>query len=329
MKKIYLLFLGILFMPAYMFSQDIPILFSVTQSNYELLENPISVNNGEIWQPDDNYAVYFNFDFWINGQVYTALVVNAGIGLTFPGNGTKQVWIWGGEWGGWPFLFDRGTDVSESPIDYEIVGDPGSRILKIQWQNAGIRDNEGDDPDDYVNFQMWVCEGTDRIEIHYGSSQTSDLSFGYNDGPSVRFYGIEGNWGICVNGYADMPSWSWTLFEGPVGGCLLDGVPSENIIYNFFPNPEVSVDEITANKNADFKIIQNNRLDELEVQINDFNPGETYKLTIYNSIGMKLDDLNLHEKDTYLNIRGYEKGMYIFVLRNSTKTTTQKFILSF
>ncbi|MEJ2594274.1 MAG: hypothetical protein P8100_03915 [bacterium] len=182
--------------------------------------------------------------------MYNNLVVNAGIGITFPGTSNRSVWIWGSEWGGWPLLLDNGTDESLSPIDYEIVGEPGDQILKIQWINAGIREVDGDDdPDDYVNFQIWVCEGSNRIEIHYGASQTSDDSFGYNDGPGCRFWEIEDYWGLCLYGYPNLPSWDWVDMEGPYGGCLLDGVPDEGIVFNFYPNPTVSLHENILTEN--------------------------------------------------------------------------------
>ncbi|NOX86173.1 MAG: T9SS type A sorting domain-containing protein [Chlorobi bacterium] len=328
MKSIVLLFLCILLTPGFISAQDIPILFSVTQEDYEVLENPISVNNGDIWGPDDVYTLYFNFDFQINGHIYTALLVNAGIGLTFSGYNSPKLWIWASEWGGWPFLFDRGTNESESPIDYEIVGDEGSRILKIQWQNAGIRDNEGDDPNDFVDFQMWVYEGTNRLEVHYGPSQTSGLSFGYNDGPGVRFWNIEDDWGICVYGYADMPSWDWVLFDGPYPGCLLDSVPSEDIVYNFYPNPTVSINEISNNEKVKFKVIYKRRLNELKVHLNEFEYGKTYTLSVYNSLGIKQYEVILDNKDTYLHSQQYKKGLYIFILNDQNNITTQKCILN-
>lgn len=302
-------------------------LFSTSQEVYEPLTNPISINEEEIWEPETVYPVYFNFEFEINGQIFTALTVDAGIGVTFPGFNSPHVWIWGSEWGGWPFLFDRGIDVSESPIGYEIVGESGHRIMKIQWQNAGIRDSEGDDPDDFVDFQFWVCEGTNRIEVHYGSSQVSDLSFGYNDGPGVRFFNIEEDWGICVSGFADLPSWDWVLFDGPVGGCLLNGVPAQDIVFNFFPNPTVAVNELNDSKKVGFYISADNNLNKIELHIESFKYGNEYELTIYNTIGVKVFKQIVDMETCFIDKQILKEGLYIFALNNSQHITTQKIII--
>jgi len=329
MKRLSLHFLFFILICDAAFSQDIPILFSVAQADYELLENPISLNEGEIWQPETNYSIFFNFEFEINGNIYTSLIVNAGIGLTFSGPNTPELWIWGSEWGGSPFLHDQGTDESESPIDYEITGSQGTHILKIQWQNAGIRGVEGeDDPDDFVNFQMWVYEGTDKVEVHYGSSQTSSISFGYNNGPGVRYFHIEDDWGICVHGYADVPLWDWVEFDGPYGGCLLDGVPSDGVVFKFYENPVVSISEVPGNKKTNFEVVYNKWSNELKVHIDEFENGKTYKLIIYDGRGMKTNELVLNNEDTNLKNLLLEKGLYIFMLQDQTTITTQKLILN-
>lgn len=52
---------------------------------YEVLENPTSRNNGEIWQQNTQYQMYFDFDFEINGSVYNAILVYASSGIKFSG----------------------------------------------------------------------------------------------------------------------------------------------------------------------------------------------------------------------------------------------------
>ncbi len=326
MKKFRFLYLVFLLFPYFSFGQDIPILFDTNMETYEVIDNPTSLNGGEVWQRDSKYPIYFDFDFEIYGTVYNSVLVDAGLGLTFSGFNARKVWVWGSEWGGGGQLLDQGTDESLSPIDYEIVGDIGSRILKIQWTNAGIKGGDVDDPDDFVDFQMWVCEGTDRIEVHYGTSQTSEYSFGYNDGPGVRFFNIEDNWGICVWGYPDMPSWDWVLFEGPVGGCLLDGVPSQNMVFNFFPNPTVSIDENMETDLLDFDII-NNKQNELKLNITEFEYSKKYELEVFNMQGIKVLDLIIDNKYTYLDQKLFSQGLYIFTLKQDQNSKVQKLML--
>lgn len=327
MKNNKLILILLILFPYISYAQDIPILFDTNTETYEVLDNPTSLNNGAIWTQNTNYPLSLGFDFEIYGTVYNAVLVSPGIGLNFTGFYNRRVWIWGSEWGGSGQLLDQGTNESLSPIDYEIVGDIGNRILKIQWTNAGIKGGDIDDPDDFVDFQMWICEGSDRIEVHYGTSQTSEYSFGYNAGPGIRYWKIDGEWGICVHGYADMPSWDWKLFEGPVPGCLLSGIPSKDIVFNFFPNPTVSIEESTISKELDFTIINNNQNKEFKLNINNFDYSSTYKLEAFSLQGIKVLDLILNNKSTHLNQSELSQGLYIFILKQEDKFAVQKVLL--
>jgi len=326
MRNLNLLIISLVLLPFLALGQEIPILLDVNMEAYEVLENPISLNNGEIWQQNTQYPIYFDFDFEVNGSVYNAILVYASSGIKFSGYSPPGIYAWVSEWGGAGQLLDQGTDESLSPIDYEIVGDIGSRILKIQWTNAGILGGDVDDPDDFVDFQMWICEGSNRIEIHYGASQTSEYSFGYNDGPGLRYVKIDGDWGICVWGYPDMPSWDWRLFEGPTGGCLLDGVPSEDMVFNFFPNPTVSIKKNMERELLDFKITQKNQ-DELNLVISDFQNTKAYELEIFNMQGIKVLDLVLDNMSTNLREDHFSQGLYIFTLKLGQNIKVKKVIL--
>ena len=329
MKKVALLSLIILFtIILNVRAEDDPILFDVTTEAYELLQNPISINEGEIWEPETTYELNFDFDFEINGQFFDQVLVDAGKGLTFPGYDNPSLWIWVSEWGGWPFLLDRGINVSVSPIDYEVTGADGERILKIQWQNAGIRDNEGDDPNDFVDFQIWICEGTNRTEIHYGVSQTSELSFGYNDGPGFRFFNIEDDWGYCIWGYENLPSSNWMEFVGPIGGCLLDGVPDEGIIFSFYPNPTVSVSEISKIKIPEFSVVNNVSQNEMLIKLTEFDPLKSYTLYVYNILGLRIMNLILTSQNTTIKQYNLKTGVFIFVLNDDTNSIAQKVLLN-
>jgi hypothetical protein len=55
-------------------------------------------------------------------------------------------------------LIDRGfgSGNSQSPLSYQVTGNSGDQIFKIQWENAGFL-NEYDalgTLNDYINFQI-------------------------------------------------------------------------------------------------------------------------------------------------------------------------------
>lgn len=324
MKKLVFTLLSVVLLISLAKAQDIPIYFETQQESYDIIENATSLNNGEVWEQETSYQIDFGFEFQIYERTFTTLVVNAGIGITFPGFNPPRLWIWGSEWGGGPTLIDRGIDASESPLSYIIVGDSGSRTLKIQWQNAGIViDGSEDDPDDFVNFQMWICEESDKIEVHYGHSETSEISFGYNDGPGMRYFHIDGDWGICIFGFEEFPSWDWVLFDGPIGGCLLNGVPPEEVVFNFFPNPTVSVNDFSEDHGLDL-IVSKLSLQNIQIQILDFQIDEPYELTIYNAFGIIVGKHLLNSKLTMLSEMSFSNGLYIFVLMQGGHSISKK-----
>lgn len=143
----------------------------------------------------------------------------------------------------------------------------------------------------------------------------------------MRYWKIDGEWGICIHGYEDMPSWDWRLFEGPIGGCLLNGIPTKDIVFNFFPNPTVSIEESTISKVLDFTIINNSHNKELKLNINNFDYSKTYNLEVFSIQGIKVLDLIIYNKFTHLNQSVLSQGLYIFTLKQEDKFGVQKVIL--
>jgi hypothetical protein len=81
-------------------------------------------------------------------------------------------------------LIDRGelTGISQSPISYKMEGNAGSRILKIEWKNAGFVGEIGElgTLNDYVNFQVWLFEGSNDVEMHYGPNMVLNPAISYS-----------------------------------------------------------------------------------------------------------------------------------------------------
>src|SRR3954463_10891363 len=103
---------------------------NTTSITYQDLVNATSVNNGNTWNEGSTFPIYFNFNFLISGQTYTALNVQAGGGINFPGSGVKELYIYHTPFGGY-LLKDKGATTSLSGISYEISGNTGQHILKV------------------------------------------------------------------------------------------------------------------------------------------------------------------------------------------------------
>ncbi|MDY0026768.1 MAG: T9SS type A sorting domain-containing protein [Lentimicrobium sp.] len=163
--------------------------FQATTAPYANLTNPISLNNGEVWVFPD-YTIPIGFNFWYFHEYIDTLYFfeeSAAMLSTsnVEGGFHKLIFPFGA------MLIDRGygTSQSLSPLSYELSGELGNRILKIEWQNVGFgfEYDAINTLNDYVNFQLWLYETSGNIEMRFGPSKIMHPEFAYIDvsGPSV------------------------------------------------------------------------------------------------------------------------------------------------
>lgn len=163
--------------------------FTVGNQSYQELANPVSINNGEVWDFPE-YEVNLGFNFYLFDTLINKIYFfNEGQGSVLSSVPSskryhKMVMAFGAG------LLDRGygTSQSQSPLSYEVTGEPGTRICKIQWKNAGFYGDyeENGSMTDYVNFQLWLHEVTGLIEMHYGPSLITDFDINFGaPGPTV------------------------------------------------------------------------------------------------------------------------------------------------
>ncbi|MGM0566193.1 MAG: T9SS type A sorting domain-containing protein [Bacteroidota bacterium] len=241
MKKISLL-LSILIISNVLIGQDIPYFSTTYMEDYTEINNPISVNNGEIWNEGSSYSIYFDFNFTVFDQDYSSLNVDAGGGIVFPGYGSKSFRIYHTPFGGY-LLKDKGVDSSLSAIDYEVVGEEGQYIIKIQWENAGfVQWYSSSDTSDFVDFQIWIFQEDAHFELHFGDNQADPGTYGYpeatsdpNPGPSIKFTYDDCSNVLSYYYAADNPSYDYFDMCVP-NYSFIDGTPSEGITYMITPN---------------------------------------------------------------------------------------------
>lgn len=142
-------------------------------------------------------------------------------------------------------LIDRASDTinwdgmpgSLSNISYLLSGSPGSRIFKVEWNNAGFYDEVSayNTSTNFVNMQMWLYEGSNNIEIRFGPSSIAYpsliyygdpgpvLGVGYYDGDidSAYIYGLQG------------PASAPTAVLSDSAFIAVTGSPPNGIIYKF------------------------------------------------------------------------------------------------
>lgn len=69
-----------------------------------------------------------------------------------------------------------------SKILYKIEGEMGNRVVKVEWQNAGLEDA---DTTYSYNFQAWVYQRTGVVEFRYGPTGSGIITTG---GPWVGMF---------------------------------------------------------------------------------------------------------------------------------------------
>ncbi|MCB0430677.1 MAG: T9SS type A sorting domain-containing protein [Flavobacteriales bacterium] len=208
-------------------------LFSYSTSSYVPLTGATNVNQGEVWD-DPEYKVPIGFTF----KLYDADIdtVYFGLGL----GGLISTYVDTGYHADYLIvplevdLVDRGVaeGQSKSPISYALEGNPGSRIFKLETKNAGFW-NEWDalrSVNDSISFQMWLYEGSNDIEFHYGGHLISDVGVDYDGetGPLVGLTDENMTNAYLLTGNTEAPM----INQNPLIPYLL-GTPPEGTIFRF------------------------------------------------------------------------------------------------
>ncbi len=178
MKKL-LLISAVLF-STHIFSQN----YTFTQSTgtYANLSGSTSVVD---WQ---KISTGFTFNFF--NQNYDSLYVRTGGYIFFNDIASPKVVI---------SAFDTPDNTSiPGAVSYQLAGIVGSQIFKLEWKNVILNSNSNQ----YINYQMWLYEGTNCIEIFIGpNGSMPSSSYGSYAGPSIGiglpettgFYSLSGN----------------------------------------------------------------------------------------------------------------------------------------
>ena len=234
--------------------------FSLGTNTYTELDNPTFLtDSNEPWD-DPQLTIPFDFPFQFFGNTISAFYTSFGTGTdlytTNDFNASNTAILT-------PMLLDvvdRGynDDASLSSISYKVVGNLGNRILKLQWKNVGLFDDLdlNETSTDFLNFQVWFFETSNKIEMHYGPSFIADVDF-YSDYAValMKNIGLD-NETIedihYLSGMSSSPSLNITSDIDEFLDNSLDGIPAPNTVYIFNPIENTgNVKEIDLNANVD------------------------------------------------------------------------------
>lgn len=202
--------------------------FTKTQATYADLSSDISLTQGQVWDdPDFKIPTGFIFPFWGNKMLDSILVLDFGVFTNMDED--TIIAMTGAD------LIDRGYDsgISQSSISYKLDGNPGARILKVQWKNVGFYGeyNDLNTTNWYANYQLWLHQdGT--FEMRFGPVMIGDSSIAFDGDPGpIVGYGYEMDaWFLTGNPASPILS-HFTLSNYGT----LNGVPADGTLYRFTP----------------------------------------------------------------------------------------------
>ena len=287
--------------------------FSYGTGTYSDLTGNTSLSNGNTWD-DTAFVMPIGFNFNFYGSNYTSLeVLSDGIVSFDPGNDTKMFWGFGAD------LIDKGhsshgdgTGISKSDISYLLTGSAGSQILKIQYKNVAFYDS----PNDYVNFQIWLYETSNKLEVMIGNNSVTNpaLSYGTYGGPGIGVVLTNSSFSSIVyslfaNGSPATPTTAaWTnLFNPPP---VITGTPANGQVYTFTPS-SAGISEL--DKNGQLILYPNPVNDNLYVKLINPEENDNIKLDVLDVTGkiVLTESLNNNNNEGKINLSSLDKGYYL------------------
>ncbi|SRX74577.1 T9SS type A sorting domain-containing protein [Aequorivita antarctica] len=322
MKKIKLL-IAFVFYTLFINAQSV-YNFEAENIPYQNLTGSTSLNNGVVWD-DPEYTIPLGFSFniatytfdtiyilgWSTGGLVSSNPVDGDIIPIF--NPIAQDII--------DLGFDSG--ISESNISYKTEGAAGSRILKLEWNNVGFFGDSTSD--DFMNLQLWLYEGSNTIEYHYGASSINNPLESFEDetGPLISM-------GTSYNSSTDiLEDNGYFLSEDPIDPTIiilpagnqvmlsaLDGMMPSGSVYRFLQQP-LSVPNFD---DVQFLAYPNPATHTLNFKTTE----EQNQVSIFNSVGQLIKQVT--NVAGSLDVSELQNGVYFLQLETSERIAIQKFI---
>jgi hypothetical protein len=231
--KLLSLIIGALFLIS-LSSQSQTYSFSQLTSPYVNVTSPTVVTSPG-WDDFTIIPKKLPFTFQFFGSPQDSLYVMSGFAAflefgegNFP---SDQIYFFDAE------LIERATG-GTSDISISVTGTTPNRIYKVQTQNAGFTNNSNGT--EYANVQLWLYEGTNVIEIHFGACSASAPTYNPLLGPTVGIYKNTSMF-LSLSGPAANPSASSTI-----ASLNITGTPVSGQVYRFTPGA-VGLNKLSSN----------------------------------------------------------------------------------
>lgn len=307
---------------------QMPYNLTVQNQAYTPLTGATSVNGTNPWTDTSSFSIPIGFNFKLGGKTITRLGLSNMSTFATDTTGTISGFDFIGS-----SLIDRGIKgtTSKSPIRYTSTGTTGNRIFKLEIFNAGFWDEDDihSTLNDSLNFQVWLYESTNAVELRYGPSKISHYSdYFFAGGPLV---------GFIKDLETDSEDFDKIyLLKGTATAPVIDSIsspPSSNIphltaypasgtVYRFVPKASsTGVNEMIATDYV--KVFPTVCTDKLTV-VNNNQQDMQYKIVSLS--GTVLAKGVINNGNNVLNVSHIPTGMYALSLTDSKGQTTYKFV---
>jgi hypothetical protein len=216
---------------------------------------------------------------------------------------------------------ENGESETRSPVSIKTMGNPGSRITIIEYNNIGLYFDPIET--DFVSFQLWLYEGLNTVEYHYGDRLVKSPADVFEfDGPIVGF--------LCQN-VEDGSFSALTLAGDPLNPQLvffndepteedpiwLDAVPPSGTVYRF-NDQKVSVRN-HADLSIEFAVRPNPFSNQITLKANASLPTNT-EFLLFNAEGkLVLQTILSEEAEHSIFTENLGQGAFYFVLKNQNQ----------
>ncbi len=302
-----------------------PYEFSAFNEPYVPLQNPISLDEGIVWD-DPEYFIELPFEWVIFEDTITHFILGG------PGSQLVQDYYLHDTIDAVIPYFADIINVNDtmvvSPIAYEIVGEAPNRICKIEWSNVGFYDewmNTGL-AGNTLSFQFWIYETTHDMRIHFGPTFIKSANlfqvFGFPcvmliDELDFNTQTWSGMWTLA--GPADNPQVVSVSEFGPLGldpSQLLSSDPQEGQVYSFqLPTP-IGVSEQSSKDR--FHLFPQPAKDQVS-----FYADAQDRITVWNAQGQVVMQYTASIGLNTLEISSLSDGLYYLQSTNDEKLPTK------
>lgn len=241
MKTTFLSIILAALVPGLVLSQPFPYTLTSYNEAYVPINESTTIEPGIPWD-DPNWIVPIGFTFTYMDETFTEIIISAPGSQVFPMINEQQIAVL------IPYFADlQNASAVEfvSPVRYVTEGEPGFRIFKLEWSNAGFY-FEGAELGTFnntINFQVWFYESTNDFDIRFGpnSIKNSDVIHFFGQpavllGKNVELTGEswEALWSLAGDPSNPEVLLLTSLGEmGPSPDQILSGEPADGQVYHF------------------------------------------------------------------------------------------------